>query len=138
MNRLVALFMALVFTCTLSIVKAQDASKKSDTELSAQYKAEMNVLKSEIKTLKLKLKTDSDDVSLKAEIRQKTEELNILKDKKAVIDKAIKSKKVLEKASKKAEKAQQDAAKAAKAAQEVKEQEVKEVKEQVEENENDN
>jgi hypothetical protein len=83
----------------------------------------MDVLKSEIKTLKLKLKTDKDNVDLKAGIRQKTEEYSVIKDKKAVIDKAIKSQKASEKAAKKAEKAQEKAAKAAQAASQVKEKE---------------
>jgi hypothetical protein len=69
------------------------------------------------------MKTDPDNISLKTEIRQKTEELNITKDKKAVIDKAIKSQEASEKAAKKAEKAQQNAQKAAKAAKEIKDKE---------------
>ncbi|MDR2233859.1 MAG: hypothetical protein LBE56_12175, partial [Tannerella sp.] len=74
MKKIFALCMALMLTFSVSIVKAQDVSPKSDKELSMQYKAEMDVLKSEIKTLKLKLKTDKDNVDLKAGIRQKTEE----------------------------------------------------------------
>jgi hypothetical protein len=123
MKKLVALCMALMLTCTLSSVKAQGVSNVSDKELSAQYKAEMDVLKSEIKTLKLKLKTDKDSVDLKAEIRRKTEEYNVVKDRKAVIDRAIKSKKASEKALRKAEKAQQNAEEAARAARQIKEKE---------------
>jgi type IV secretory pathway VirB10-like protein len=113
--------MALMFTCTLNIVKAQDISTKSDKELSDQYKAEMNILKSEIKTLKLKLKTDKDNVVLKSEIKQKTEDFNLVKEKKTVIDRAIKSRKASEKATAKAEKARQEAEKAEKAAKQIKE-----------------
>jgi hypothetical protein len=121
MKRLILLCTALVFTCTLNTAQAQDISKKSDKELSDQYKAEMDVLKSEIKTLNLKLKAGGEDSLLKSEIKQKTTDLNLVKEKKAVIDRAIKSKKASEKASEKAEKAQQKAEKAAKAAKEVKE-----------------
>jgi hypothetical protein len=123
MKKLIALCMALMLTCTLSIVKAQDVSKLSDKELSEKYNADMNVLKSEIKTLKLKQKADKDNVTLKSEIRQKTEDFNVVKDKKTVIDKAIKSQKASEKATQNAEKAQQKADKAAKAAKQVKEKE---------------
>jgi hypothetical protein len=81
---------------------------------------EMDVMKSEIKTLKLKLKSDKENVDLKANLREKTEAFNVVKDKKAVIDKAIKSKKASEKAQDKAAKAQDKAAKAANEAQKVK------------------
>ncbi|MDR3266721.1 MAG: hypothetical protein LBT24_04025 [Tannerella sp.] len=123
MKKLIALCMALMLTCTLSIAKAQDVSKLSDKELSEKYKADMDVLKSEIKTLKLKQKADNDNVTLKSEIRQKTEDFNAVKDKKTVIDKAIKSRKASEKATQNAEKAQQKADKAEKAAKQVKEKE---------------
>ncbi|MDR0836447.1 MAG: hypothetical protein LBN11_07720 [Tannerella sp.] len=121
MKRLVALCVALMLTFMVGVVKAQDGSKKNDKELSSQYKAEIDVLKSEIKTLKLKLKADGDNVGLKSDIKRKSDALNVVKDKKAVIDKAIKSKKASEKASEKAVKAQLKAEKAAKAAKEVKE-----------------
>jgi hypothetical protein len=122
MKRLVALCMILMLTCSVGMVKAQDSSK-SDKELSNQYKAEIDVLNSEIKTLKLKLKADKDNATLKTEAKEKTEALKATKDKKAVIDKAIKSQKASEKAAEKAAKAQQKAEKAAKAAKEVKESE---------------
>jgi hypothetical protein len=120
MKRLVALCMVVMFTCTAGIVNAQSGSIRSDKELSNQFKAEIDVLKSEIKTLKLKLKTE-EDVTLRTELREKTEALNVVKDKKAVIDKAIKSQKASEKAAKKADKAQLKAEKAARAAKQVKE-----------------
>jgi hypothetical protein len=112
--------MALMLTCTVSIVKAQDGSK-SDKELSNQYKSEIDILNSEIKTLKLKLKADKENVTLKSEIKDKTDAQKVIKGKKSVIDKAIKSQKASEKAADKANKAQQKAEKAAKAAKEVKE-----------------
>jgi hypothetical protein len=119
MKRFVVLCMALMLTCSVGMVKAQDRSK-SDKELSNQYKGEIDVLKSEIKTLKLKLKAAPDDITLKPELREKTETLNVIKDKKAVIDKAIKSQKASEKATANAEKAKLKAERAAQAAQQIK------------------
>ena len=125
MKRIMTLCMAVMLIFSAGIAKAQDVSTMSDKDLSAQYKGQMDVLKSEIKTLKLKLKTDKENPDLKAEVKQKTEDLTEVKDKKAVIDKAIKSKKASEKATQKADKAQRDAEKAAKAASQVKENEKK-------------
>jgi hypothetical protein len=122
MKKLVVLCMALMLTCSVGIVKAQDNSK-SNKELSQQYKSEMDVLNSEIKTLKLKLKADKDNATLKSEIKEKTEAQKVVKGKKSVIDKAIKSQKASEKAAEKAEKAQKKAEKAAQAAKQVKESE---------------
>jgi hypothetical protein len=84
----------------------------SDKAMSAKYKEEINIVSSEIKTLKLKLKSDADNIELKSELREKSDTLKDLKDKKAVIDKAIKSKAASERAAKKAEKAAEQAEKA--------------------------
>jgi len=124
MKKLILIFMSVALTGFWGVIGAQDKSELSDKTLSAEYKQEIKVLQSEIKTLKLKLKTDSGNSELKNELAAKTEQLDDLKAKKKVIDDAIKSKAASEKAVRKAAKAKEDAEKAqikaAKAAQEAK------------------
>ena len=115
--------MTIALTGVFSTINAQSKSGLSDKALSAQYKHEIDVLNSEVKTIKIKLKTDKENTDLKKELAVKQVELKELKEKKSVIDNAIKSKAAHEKAQNKAEKAQKKAEKAASDAQKVKEKE---------------
>ena len=123
MKKLVLLFMVIALTGVFSTINAQSRSGLSDKALSAQYKQEIDILSSEIKTLKVKLKSDSGNSELKKELAVKDVELKEAKSNKKVIDNAIKSKAASEKAQKNAEKAQKKAEKAAGEAQKVKENE---------------
>jgi septal ring factor EnvC (AmiA/AmiB activator) len=107
--------MMIALTGVFGTINAQERSGLSDKALSAQYKHEIDVLNSEIKTIKVKLKADSTNADLQADLTSKQAQVKNLKSKKDVIDKAIKSKDASEKAAKKAEKAQEKAEKAEKA-----------------------
>ena len=119
MKKVFLLFMMMALTGVFGNINAQ--SNLSDKALSAQYKHEIDVMTSEIKTIKIKLKTDKENNNLKGDLAVKQEQLKELKSKKKVIDKAIKSKKAAEKAQKKAEKAQKNAEKNAADAKKVRE-----------------
>jgi hypothetical protein len=121
MKKLFLLLMTIALTGVFSVINAQDKSGLSDKALSAQYKHEINLLNSEIKTVKIKLKADKDNSELKKDLAVKQEDLKELKSKKGVIDKAIKSKAAAEKAQSKAEKAQKKAEKSASDAQRLRE-----------------
>lgn len=103
----------------------QNTKKLSNEELSTQYKLQMDVVNSEIKTLKVQSKLYKGDANKFAEIKgaisSKKSELSELKAKKKIADKAVKAEKASEKAlkaSEKAEKASQKASeKAAKASE---------------------
>ena len=123
MKKLILLFMAIALTGVFSTINSQNRSGLSDKALSAQYKQELDVMSSEIKTIKLKLKGDKENSDLKKELALKQVELKDLKEKKKIIDNAISSKAASEKAQKKAEKAQEKAEKHAATAQKVKEKE---------------
>jgi len=112
MRRLVFIFMVASLTGLWTLAGAQDKAELSDRTLSAEYKQEIRVVQSEIKTLRLKLKSDQSNLTLQNELTAKEAELNDLKAKKKVIDDAIKSKAASEKAIRKAEKAKEDAEKA--------------------------
>ena len=121
MKKVLLFCIALSLSSVFSAIRAQDVSGLSDKELSAQYKQQIAVLNSEIKTLKLKLKADKSNSELQSELNAKQATLKDVKSKKKIIDDAIKSKAASEKATKKAEKAQQDADKRAKEAQKLRE-----------------
>ena len=123
MKKLVLLFMTIMLTGVFSTIYAQSKSEMSDKELSAQYKHEINVLNSEVKTIKLKLKADKTNKDLQLDLVGKQSEIKDLNAKKKIIDSAIKSKEASEKAVKKAEKAQQKAEKNALDAKRLKENE---------------
>ena len=123
MKKLVLFIMAIALTGVLSTINAQNKAEISDKALSTQYKHEIDILTSEIKTIKVKLKANKDDKELKKEAAVKQVELKELKAKKKVIDNAIKSKAAAEKAEKKADKAQKKAEKNAADAQKVREKE---------------
>ena len=122
--------MAVTLTSVFGALFAQDKSNLSDKALSAQYKYEIDVLNSEIKTVKIKLKADQKNAELRSDLETKEAKLKEVKSKKKIIDDAIKSKAASEKADKKADKAaqkadnaQRNAEKRAKDAQQLKESE---------------
>jgi septal ring factor EnvC (AmiA/AmiB activator) len=123
MKKLILLCMTIALTGVLGIINAQNKSGMSDKALSAQYKHEISVLESEIKTVKIKLKADKTNTNLQSDLAVKQAQLKELKSKKKVIDNAIKSKTASEKAHKKAEKAQEKAEKHAANAQKLKDSE---------------
>ena len=109
--------MVIALASVFSAASAQDKSDSSDKALSAQYKHDIDVLNSEIKTAKLKLKADQKNPDLRSDLKIKQEQLKNVKSKKKIIDDAIKSKAAAEKAAKKAEKAEKKAQKSANDAQ---------------------
>ena len=115
--------MTMVLAGMFNAINAQNTSNLSDEALSAQYKHEINVLNSQIKTLKLQLKTDKENGPLKVDLAVKQAQLKELKNKKSVIDDAIKSKNAAAKAAKKANDAQRKAEQLASDAQKLKEKE---------------
>ena len=130
MKKLFLLCMAIALTGVCSTLYAQNKSALSDKTLSAEYKQQITVLNSEIKTVRIKLKGDPKNSELRSDLDAKQAELKDVKGKKKVIDDAIKNKaasekaaKNAEKAAKKAEKAQQKADRSARDAQKLKEKE---------------
>ena len=122
MKKVILLF-AIVLTGVFSTINAQNKSEMSDKALSAQYKHEISVLESEVKTTKIKLKADKTNSVLQLDLAEKQAKVKELKSKKKVIDNAIKSKEASEKASRKAEKAQAKAERSALDAKRLKERE---------------
>ena len=118
MRKIFLLFLAVALTGMFSAAYAQTMG---DEALSAQYKHEISVLDSQIKTVKIQLKANPDNVDLKTDLATKQAELKALKSKKSVVDAAIKSKKSAEKAAKKAEDARLKAERNAADAQKLKE-----------------
>ena len=121
MKKILLLGMVIALTGVFSAASAQNKSELSDKALSAQYKRDIDVLNSEIKTAKLKLKSDQKNLELRSDLEDKQAQLKEAKSKKKIIDDAIKSKAAAEKAAKKAEKAEQDAQKRANDAQKLRE-----------------
>ena len=115
----IILFMVIALL-GVSVINAQNKAGLSDKALSAQYKQEIDILSSEIKTIKVKLKADNANSELKKELALKEVDLKEAKSNKKIIDSAIKSKAASEKAQIKAEKAQKKAEKAASDAKKVK------------------
>lgn len=95
-------------------------TNKSNEELSTEYKLKINVLKSEIKTLKAKQKAEPSVASYVTEMNEKKAELKSIQSKKAIVDKAIKTEKARKKAVDKLEKAKAKAEQAAKDAENMK------------------
>ena len=130
MKKIILLCMTVMLSGISGVMYAQDKSGLSDKALSAQYKHEIDLLNSEIKTTKIKLKADQQNPELRSDLDKKQAQLKEVKAKKKVVDDAIKSKAASEKAAKKAdkaadkaEKAQQNADKRASDAQKLKESE---------------
>ena len=130
MKKIILLGMAIALTGIFGALGAQDKTGLSNKALSAEYKYEIDLLSSEIKTAKIKLKADQKNPELRAELESKEEQLKEVKKKKKIIDDAIKSQAAsqkavtkADKAAKKADKAQQDAEQRADDAQRLKEKE---------------
>ena len=123
MKKIFLLCMAVVLAGVFNMTHAQNKSELSDKALSAQYKHEIDVLNSEIKTAKIKLKGEPKNNAFRADLEQKQSQLKEIKTKKKVIDDAIKSKAASEKAAQKAEKAEKNAQRRADDAQKVRDRE---------------
>ncbi|MDR3251580.1 MAG: hypothetical protein LBT42_07970 [Tannerella sp.] len=117
MRKLFLLFMAIALNSMFFAINAQDNAGLSDEALSAKYKQEIKIMDSEIKTIRLKLKAETDNNDLKSELAVKTEQLKELKSKKKVLDEAVNSKKAAQKAAQNAEKAKEKAERAQKKAE---------------------
>lgn len=93
------------------------AATLTNTQLSEQYKLQINVINNEIKTLKSQAKLYKTDAVKSAEVAaalaSKKAELSDVKAKKSIADKAVKTEKASKKAAEKAEKARKKAADAA-------------------------
>ena len=112
MKKVLLFCIGIMLTGLFSVIHAQGRNELSDKALSAQYKHEIDVLNSEVKTLKIKQKTDKSNFALQSDLSVKQAKLKELKSEKKIIDNAIKSKAASEKAAKQAEKAAQKAEKA--------------------------
>ena len=121
MKRFILLFTVIALTGVFNSINAQDKAALSDKELSIRYKQEIKILELEIKTIKEKLKADKENSDLKTALTEKLDQLEEVKSKRNVINKAIKSKATAEKAAEKAETAQKKAEKAAADAKRIKE-----------------
>lgn len=120
----------IIVAMALAIVPAIGfAQDKSNEELSTEYKYKINVLKSEVKTLKAKMKAEPTNADFVVQFNEKKAELKTAQNEKKVIDKAIKTEKAQKKAAEKAEKALKKAEKAAKDAEELKALKAKQAKE---------
>ena len=102
-------FVALV--CVSTAVSAQDYSRMSDKELSAQYAKDIAQKQIDIKQVKVDLKQakfaekqgqnpGESSYAVKMRLKQQQSELKELKKKKKTVDKAIKTKEKAEKAAK--------------------------------------
>jgi len=70
MKKVILLF-AIALTGVFSTINAQNKSEMSDKALSAQYKHEISVLESEVKTTKIKLKADKTNSVLQLDLAEK-------------------------------------------------------------------
>ena len=95
-------------------------TEKTNKELSTEYKHQIAILNAEIKTLKAKSKADPTNAEYITEMAAKKADLADVKNKKKIVDTAIKTEKANQKAIEKAEKAKKKAEAAAKAAEEMK------------------
>lgn len=100
-----------------SDTKPETKEALTNEQLSEQYKLRINVINSEIKTLKAQAKLYKTDPAKSAEVASlmgsKKAELTKVKAEKAIVDKAIKTEKASKKAAEKAEKARKAAEAAA-------------------------
>lgn len=106
-----------VSTVITSTTDPVNSSKLTNSQLSEQYKLQINVINNEIKTLKSQAKLYKADAVKSAEVAAalaaKKAELTDIKAKKRIADKAVKTEKASKKAAEKAKKAQKKAADAA-------------------------
>ena len=111
----------IIVAISLAVIPALGfAQEKSNEALSTEYKYKINVLKSEVKTLKAKMKAEPTNATYVVDFNAKKAELKTAQNEKKIIDKAIKTEKAQKKAAEKAEKAQKKAERAAKEAEELK------------------
>ena len=107
-----ALLMALL--CMPAVCNADESSAMIQNKaLSNQYKSQITILGHEIKALKAKIKANPSDINLNVEMEQKKAQVKDLKEKKNIVDDAIKAEKASLKATKAAEKAKVKAEKSA-------------------------
>ena len=92
---------------------AEDDSFVRNKALSAQYKSQIKILNHEIKALKVRIKANPSDIDTQVAMEKKKEELKGIKEKKSIVDNAVKTEKAAQKAAKAAEKARIKAEKAA-------------------------
>ena len=101
--------MTIVLAGMFGTINAQNKSGLSNEALSAQYKHEIDILNSQIKAIKIQLKADKQNNTLKIDLAEKQAQLKDIKARKKVIDNAIKSQKSADKAVAKAERARKKA-----------------------------
>ena len=88
MKKIAKMFALVALMC---MPVAASAQSKSDKELSAEYKAKIEICNNEIKTLKSKLKLDKTNTDLNREMIEKKSELADYKSKKKILDTNIKA-----------------------------------------------
>jgi len=107
----------LMTALALAAVPAVADDEMSNQEASALYSKKIDIVKSEIVTLKKKHKLDPADEHVSIDLQGKQVELETLKQKKSIVDAAIKAEKEQEKKDKAAQKAVKNADKAAASAE---------------------
>lgn len=106
--------LVMAMLCLPFISNAEDDTAMIQNKaLSAQYKSQITISSHELKALKARVKANPSDMKLNVEMEQKKAELKDLKEKKKIVDTAIKTEKASRRAEKAAEKAKIKAAKAA-------------------------
>ena len=97
------------FVAAPALSFAQSDAKKSNEELSSQYKYEIDALQAELRANKKHQKANPNDASLKTVEQTKKAQLATLKEKKKAVDAAIDAEKDSQSAQKKADNRQEDA-----------------------------
>lgn len=113
MNKLFKCALLMAVLCMPAVSNADDDAMVQNKALSAQYKSQITILGHEMKALKAKIKANPTDTQLRVELESKKAEVDALKEKKKIVDTAIKADKAHQKAVKAAEKAKKKAEKAA-------------------------
>jgi hypothetical protein len=113
MKNFFKLILLLAVLCIPAVTYADESAMIQNKALSAQYKSQITILGHEMKALKAKIKANPTDTNLRVELETKKGELDSIKEKKKIVDDAIKADKASQKAAKAAEKARQKAEKAA-------------------------
>lgn len=113
MNKLFKCALLMAVLCMPAVSNADDDAMVQNKALSAQYKSQITILGHEMKALKAKIKANPTDTNLRVELETKKGELDSIKEKKKIVDDAIKADKASQKAAKAAEKAKLKAEKAA-------------------------
>lgn len=113
MKNLFKITLLIAVFCIPAVSNADESTMVQNKALSAQYKSQITILGHEMKALKAKIKANPTDTSLRVELETKKGELESIKEKKKIVDNAIKTDKASQKAAKAAEKAKLKAEKAA-------------------------